>query len=153
MQTGADLQRPRPLAAPEIPPSQLTVLRRGDEGAIVRREGEVRCRIVEADVRADGGFRLDRKTDLFQRRGVSDSYLSGGSAKVGCLAGREEDDKLRPVFRESHSRGDSVDGRLGQLLMRSRVDQANGVVSTDREGSPVRAIRNALARKALARSV
>ena len=58
-------------------------------------------------------------------------------------AGRDEDDELRPVLREGHARGDSADGRLGQLLTRSRVDEANDAVAADRERSPVGAIREA----------
>ena len=57
--------------------------------------------------------------------------------------GRDDDDELRPVFRESRAHGGSVDGRLGQLLTRSRVEEPNDVVAADREGSPVRAVRKA----------
>ena len=39
--------------------------------------------------------------------------------------------------------GGSVDGRLGKLLTRSRVDEAKDVVAANRKRSPVRAIRKA----------
>jgi hypothetical protein len=58
-------------------------------------------------------------------------------------AGRDADDELRPVFCESRALGGSVDGRLGQLLTRSRVDETKLAVAADREGSPVRAVRKA----------
>ena len=53
-----------------------------------------------------------------------------------------------PSFVKAMRVGDSVDDRLGQLLMRSRVDEANDVVAVaaDRERSPVRVVRKARSR-------
>ena len=48
-----------------------------------------------------------------------------------------------PSFVKAMRCGGSDDGRLGQLLTRSRVDEANEVVAADRERSPVGAIRKA----------
>ena len=82
---GLDLQRPRLLAAPEIPPRQLTVLGRGDERAIVRCERELsgtrtryrRTRRRRIPVRSSGADRL-------QRGGVSDRDLRVGVAEALC---------------------------------------------------------------------
>ena len=136
---GLDSPRPRLLTAPEIPLRQLAVLGRGEDEAIVRCEGELRGRVVEGDVCTDEGLRLDRLTDRLQRGGVSDGDLRVGVAK----AQGDEDEELRPVLRERHARRASVDDRLGDLFVRSRVDESNHVLSADREGSPVGAVRNA----------
>ncbi len=68
---------------------------------------------------------------------------ASASPRLVDAAGCDEDDELRPVLREGHARGDSADGRLDQLLTRSRVDEANEVAAADRERSPVGAIRKA----------
>ena len=96
------------------------------------------------DVRADEGFGLDRATDRLQRDGVSDRDLRVGSAEA-CAEepGATTTTSCDPSFVNAMRMGGSVDGRLGQLLTRSRVDEANDVVTADREGSPVRAVRKA----------
>ena len=103
----------------------------------------MRRRVLEPDVGADERFRLDRRTDLLQRGCVSDRDLRVGSAQGVSRAGRDEDDELRAVLRESHAHAESVEGRPRQPLTRTRVDQAEVILATDRKYSPVGAVRKA----------
>ena len=93
------------------------------------------------DVPADEGFRLDRAADRLQRRDVSDHDPCIDLTKASF--GRDEDDQLRPVPRESQSQGEPVDRRLGQLRTGSDIEETKQVVAPDRKGSPVGAIRQA----------
>ena len=60
-----------------------------------------------------------------------------------CQPGATRTTSCDPSFVKAKRMATPLDGRLGQLLMRSRVEEAKDVVAADRERSPVGAIRKA----------